>query len=170
MKRIFLILFIVVDIAVMGAAAYILFIHLTGKETAPTAVSSNSAPTSSGLLTSTSTVGALGLVTSTGTVPGQMARPLSGGPSDSAVRKILFTYRNPKARTVAIRADFTGWKGESMVRDTRGVWTFQASLPPGEYAYCYTVDNKSIRDPANPRRKPIGRTYVSAIVVTPLAR
>src|SRR5207244_3198644 len=104
-----------------------------------------------------------------GAVPAPMAvttAPLGG---ESGSRKILFAYRNSKAKQVSIRADFTGWKAEPMRRDPTGGWVFQANLPPGEYAYCYTVDDKTIRDPANKRTKQIGRTFVSSVIVSPLA-
>ena len=44
-------------------------------------------------------------------------------------------------------------------------WTYMAALEPGEYAYCFSVDNKSIVDPANKRTKQVGKTRVSSIVV-----
>ena len=91
------------------------------------------------------------------------------GPIEPGTRNIKFSYRNSKAKQVSIRADFTGWKAEPMHKDEQGVWAFQAALPPGEYAYCYTVDDKAIRDPFNKRTKQFGQTIVSAIVVTPAA-
>ena len=66
-----------------------------------------------------------------------------------------------------MRADFTGWKAVPMHRDNQGVWAFQAALPPGEYAYCFIVDDKAIRDPFAKRSKVIGQATVSAVVVTP---
>jgi 1,4-alpha-glucan branching enzyme len=84
------------------------------------------------------------------------------------MRKILFTYRNPHAKAVSIRADFTGWKAEPMKKAAGGSWTYRAQLTPGEYAYCYTADDKTFKDPANKRTKQIGRTTVSAILVEAL--
>jgi len=83
----------------------------------------------------------------------------------STSRKILFTYRNPHVKQVSIRADFTGWKAEPMQKAPNNSWTYQALLSPGEYAYCFTADDKTFKDPANKRTKQIGRTLVSAIVV-----
>ena len=65
-----------------------------------------------------------------------------------------------------IRADFTGWRAEPMQRAPGGnIWKYMAVLEPGEYAYCFSVDDKSIRDPANKRTKQVGKTRVSSIVV-----
>lgn len=87
----------------------------------------------------------------------------------AGLRHIGFTYRNSHARKVDLKADFTQWKSEPMT-NKNGVWTYLATLPPGEYEYCFIVDdNKGIRDPTNKRIKQIGTTYVSAIVVTPLS-
>ena len=69
-----------------------------------------------------------------------------------------------------IRADFTGWRAEPMQKEPGGhTWKYMAVLEPGEYAYCFSVDDKSIRDPANKRTKQVGKTRVSSIVVQPPA-
>ena len=101
-------------------------------------------------------------------------KPIGGGllsamtPAESGTRKILFSYRSPHAHQVSIRADFTGWKAQPMQKAANGSWTYQAQLTPGEYAYCYTADDKTFKDPANKRTKVIGRTTVSAILVEAL--
>ena len=84
---------------------------------------------------------------------------------ETPYRNIGFTYKNAKARQVLIRADFTGWKGIPMKRDAKGIWSYQAQLTPGEYAYCFTVDDKIIKDPASKHTKRIAQTLVSAITV-----
>ena len=67
-----------------------------------------------------------------------------------------------------VRADFTGWRAEPMEKDApTSTWKYMAVLEPGEYAYCYSVDDKSIRDPANKHTKMVGKTVVSSIVVQP---
>src|SRR4029077_8460889 len=95
------------------------------------------------------------------------ATPPAAGAAQAAPNqhKILFAYRNAKARKVMIRADFTGWRAEPMQKDANNIWRYTALLEPGEYAYCFSVDNKSIRDPANKRTKQVGKPFVSAIVV-----
>ena len=68
-----------------------------------------------------------------------------------------------------IRADFTGWRAEPMHKEPGvPIWKYMAVLEPGEYAYCFSVDDKSIRDPANKRTKQVGKTRVSSIVVQAL--
>ena len=85
-------------------------------------------------------------------------------------RKIGFSYRNSRAKKVMIRADFTGWRAEAMEKDpATGAWKYMAVLEPGEYAYCFSVDDKSIKDPANKHTKLVGKTVVSSIIVQPPA-
>ena len=155
MKKAFLALFILVDLALMAAAGYFLYRRMTAGAAAMPMKISREVPA---IHTSTMTASG-GLLTS----PASTAVPAEGN-----MRKILFTYPNAKARQVAIRADFTGWKAEVMNRNDKGVWTYQATLAPGEYAYCYTVDDKTFKDPANKKTKQIGRTFVSAITVEAL--
>jgi len=157
MKKTFLVLFILVDLAIMGGAAYFLYGYMT--RLPASAPASTVAKPVAVPQTSTATTPSL-----FGSAPA--VAPVPSG--DASMRKILFTYHNSKARQVAIRADFTGWKAEVMSRDDRGVWTYQAHLLPGEYAYCFTVDDKTFKDPANKKTKQIGRTFVSAIVVEAL--
>lgn len=94
--------------------------------------------------------------------------PTPAAANDNSSRNILFKYHSPHARQVSIRADFTGWKAEAMQKADNDNWTYQAQLTPGEYAYCYTADDKTFKDPMNKRTKQIGRTLVSAIVVEAL--
>ena len=98
-------------------------------------------------------------------LPAGQAAATAAAPSHA--RKIGFKYHNAHAKKVMIRADFTGWRAEPMQKDANNVWRFMAVLEPGEYAYCFSVDDKSIRDPANKRTKQVGKTRVSSIVVQP---
>ncbi len=151
MKKFFLVLFIILDLALMAAAGLFLWKRLQGLSLVQVKPVSSAAR----------------VVTSSATASGGLITPTTGldAAADGAMRKILFSYPNSKARQVAIRADFTGWKAEAMNRNDKGVWTYQATLAPGEYAYCYTVDDKTFKDPANKKTKQIGRTFVSAITV-----
>jgi len=160
MKKILLGGFILFDLALIGGSGFVLFtyvsrkmpskLHMTGTTTpvvtpaASPAAGTPAAPTGKAI--------GSGLVT-------------PGAAVDTSTRKILFSYRNPHAKIVSIRADFTGWKAEPMQKAANGSWTYQAQLAPGEYAYCYTADDKTFKDPFNKRTKQIGRTLVSAIVV-----
>jgi len=163
MKKALLGAFILFDMALIGASAFVLYGYL-GYKTPVRLLSyagmSNPAIAVSNVMhaVSSTTVKAVG--------NGFLTPPAS---AESSTRKILFTYRNPHAKTVLIRADFTGWKPDMMRKNANGLWNYQANLTPGEYAYCYSVDNKDPqKDPANKRTKVIGKAVVSAIVVEPL--
>ena len=162
MKRVFLGCFIFFDLALIAGSAFVLFAYISGKMPAPPLP----------LLRAPAKTSSSAGETRTGsTTPVKAAGNVFTAPASSAVtatRKILFSYRNSHARQVSIRADFTGWKAEPMQKGANGHWTYQAQLTPGEYAYCYTADDKTFKDPANKRTKQIGRTPVSAIVVEAL--
>jgi hypothetical protein len=167
MKKFFLLIFIVIDLAVFAGACLLIYNRLSESHTPLTVatlvpgahpapampLSANAVHTSTASMTPAATPA---------TAPGSSSL-------EPATRNIKFTYRNSKAKQVSIRADFTGWKAQPMIKDAAGVWSFQAALPPGEYAYCFTVDGRAIRDMANKRTKIIGQTTVSAVVVNPLA-
>ena len=171
MKKFFLVVFILLDLAVIAVSVLFLIAHLqapAGSFSTPTSVSrpmmagtrpSPIAPATPVPLKPT-VPGAPGMATST-------TSPAPGTPPAAAPNqhKILFAYRNSKSKKVMIRADFTGWRAEPMQKDANSIWRYTALLEPGEYAYCFSVDNKSIRDPANKRTKQVGKTFVSAIVV-----
>jgi len=161
MKKFFLIVFILVDLGVMGAAGAFLYTYVDHKKahtlksvTRPSSVTPLPiAPILGGVKTSTA---AVAVTPTPNPVPAMTASPY---------RNIVFSYKNVKARQVLIRADFTGWKGVPMKRDAHGLWTFTQQLIPGEYAYCFTVDDKIIRDPANKHTKLIAQTQVSSITI-----
>jgi hypothetical protein len=164
MKKFLLLVFIMFDIALIGAGAFVLYGTVTHKVQLP------ALPALSKPMIPNSVVPSVTPSPTTPT-PAPSAKAIGGGllnpvaPNDSSARKILFTYRNPHVRQVSIRADFTGWKAQPMVKATNGSWTYFAQLTPGEYAYCFTADDKTFKDPANKRTKVIGRTTVSAIMV-----
>lgn len=158
MKKLFLGLFILVDLGLIGGAAFFLYGYLNHKLPTFSMPMGAKMPAASVVKTSTTTAKSFG--------GGLLANATTS--NESSVRKILFTYRNSKAHQVSIRADFTGWKAEPMQKGANGSWTYQSSLTPGEYAYCYTADDKTFKDPANKRTKVIGRTTVSAILVEAL--
>jgi hypothetical protein len=152
-KKSFLVFFIFLDLAAMAGAVFVLYDVIAGKQRGV-----KSAPPKMGamrVLTSTGPAAAV-LPTAPASVPVTPATPY---------RNIGFTYKNTKAKLVLIRADFTGWKGVPMKRDDHGLWSYEAQLTPGEYAYCFTVDDKIIKDPAGKHTKRIAQTIVSAITV-----
>ncbi|MFA5975952.1 MAG: hypothetical protein WC859_07270 [Elusimicrobiota bacterium] len=166
MKKPLLLLFILLDVMAMSAAGVVLYLRMAPKlkPVVPSRKDINRSVDELGV----STTPAVDAVASTEPVQG-IPPVLSAAATrvEPGIRKILFKYSNSKARQVALRADFTGWKAEPMRRDARGVWTYQANLTPGEYAYIFTADEKPVRDPANKHIKRIGTTQVSAIVVKP---
>jgi hypothetical protein len=165
MKKFFLIIFILFDLALISASVMFLIAHIkAGQNSAMTRF------TPTGFLNATGAAPALPAVSSS-TVMASTAAATSfpTNPATSAAppnaHKIGFAYRNAHAKKVMIRADFTGWRAEPMQKDAHNMWKYMAVLEPGEYAYCFSVDDKSIRDPANKRTKQVGKTRVSAIVV-----
>ena len=158
MKKVFLGLFIFLDLVMISASAYVLYAYIL-RQAPVRAASKSTAPAPAG-------PSAAAVSTAPVTTSGN-AFNVPSLPSTTA-RKILFSYHNSRAKKVSVRADFTGWKAEEMRKTANGVWTYQAILSPGEYAYCYTADDKTFKDPANKRTKQIGRTMVSAIVVEAL--
>ena len=169
MKKFFLFVFILVDLAVLGASVLFLMIHLNPNQVQLPKFLSSVIPNvatsfSAGSLMAVSSAT---VAVSSDTTP---AAPVVMTPAPSNGRKILFAYRNAKAHKVMIRADFTGWKEEAMQKDATHVWKYTAILEPGEYAYCFSVDDKKpIKDPFNKRTKKVGTTFVSSILVGPSA-
>jgi len=155
MKKFFLGVFILCDLILIAGSAFVLYTYLS-KRPASSGVTS---PAATGPASTPSPAPAAG-----GAAPSIM--PIAPPVPDATTQTKVFSYRNSHAKRVAIRADFTGWKAEPMQRDSAGVWTYKAALSPGEYAYCYSVDDKPpLKDPINKRTKLIGRAVVSAIVV-----
>ena len=173
MKKLFLGVFMLFDLALIGGAGFVLFGYITHKVpllpipalskgggltpvAAPAASAPGDAPAATPAASGAKAIGG-----------GLLSAPAPAA-NESSVRKIAFAYHNSKARKVFIRADFTGWKAQPMIKGANGSWTYQAPLTPGEYAYCFTADDKTFKDPANKRTKVIGRTTVSAILVEAL--
>lgn len=81
-------------------------------------------------------------------------------------RRVLFQYRNAKAKQVAILGEFTNWQPQAMVSDASGLWKYIVELEPGEYAYFFSVDNRAMRDPSNSRTKMVGQSTLSLVIVS----
>jgi len=166
MKKFLLGLFILFDLALIGGSVFVLVTYLS-RQPPLTAPSAAAAPPAAAPSAATPAAAAPAAPSAPANAAGGTAAApvVSGG---QATQTKIFSYRNSHAKHVAIRADFTGWKAEPMQRDSAGVWTYRAVLSPGEYAYCYSVDDKPpLKDPVNKRTKVIGRAVVSAIVVEP---
>lgn len=160
MKKFFLVAFIVFDVALIGASVFVLTTYV--KRKLPQKMNASKIT-----VTSVGEAGSSSATVKLASAEGATT-PAGTASSEGSVRKILFAYRNSKVKQVGIRSDFTGWKAEPMVKAANGSWTYLAHLTPGEYAYCFTVGDKIINDPANRRTKVIGRTTVSSIVVEAL--
>jgi hypothetical protein len=184
MKKFFLVLFILLDMAVIVVSGLFLMNHIQGSKMPQSLalLSNRISPPTPGFATPISQ--STGAISATPTAPGTNSTPKTivvsttpavntSGVTTSqvaagATRNILFSYRNSKAKKVMIRADFTGWRAEPMKKDSTGTtWKYMASLEPGEYAYLYSVDDHPKLDPANKHTKQVGKTTVSAIVVQP---
>ncbi len=66
--------------------------------------------------------------------------------------RVVFTYRNAEAETVALAGPFNGWSDGAtpMTRNDRGVWTARVGLSVGYHEYRFVVDGEWTHDPANP--------------------
>jgi hypothetical protein len=161
MKKFFLVLFILVDGVAMAGAAFIIYSALTGNpHSLKSALPMVGMHMPGAAIPKAIRPAAGGTAVAVSTAPASV--PLT---PTTPYRNIGFTYKNTKAKQVLIRADFTGWKGVPMKRDAGGLWSYSAQLVPGEYAYCFTVDDKIIKDPAAKHSKLIAQTMVSAITV-----
>ena len=169
MKKFLLIVFILIDIFVITLAAMFLIGNVKGTQPAilrNLPIPAMSKPVTQTTAAVTTTPSSVQMSTATPSAISPITPVASSVTSTATSRKILFSYRNSKAKKVMIRADFTGWRAEPM--EKKGVaWEYTAALEPGEYAYCYSVDDKSIRDPAAKHTKTVGKTVVSAIIVQP---
>lgn len=162
MKKFLLGAFILLDIGLVAASVFVMTTYI--RRTRPLLK-----PTMAISVSSTPFVPALPVASSSPTALGN-SELISADATGATTRKIRFSYHNPRAKRVAIRADFTGWKADPMIRGSNGEWSYTVPLTPGEYAYCFSVDDKPpLKDPANKRTKLIGRAVVSAIVVKALA-
>lgn len=162
MKKFFLLVFLLVDLALVAGALMFLIQHIKTGKTTMSLPGSGMTLFKPGASASATQVP----VTSTATVGGAMAP--STRPANVATRK-YFTYRNSHAKHVMIRGDFTNpnWHEEPMTYDkAKQVWVYSAMLEPGEYGYLFFVDGKPTRDPNNKRTKLVGKTPVSVLVVS----
>ncbi len=79
------------------------------------------------------------------------APPVEAPPAPEAPEDITvgFRLRAPDADAVRVAGDFNDWKPESlaMQRGADGLWSVQAALPPGRYAYMYVVDGQWMTPP-----------------------
>ncbi len=75
-------------------------------------------------------------------------------PPEVTEEGVLFRYYNPKAKKVALVADFNDWKPNQVQLfniDGDGVWQKIVPLKKGKYEYKFIVDGQWTKDPANPQ-------------------
>jgi len=73
-----------------------------------------------------------------------------------AKQKVSFSYSAPKAQSVLLVGDFTGWNHAplSLKKTKNGVWRKTIALPPGRYEYRLLVDGEWRDDPQCVNRHP----------------
>ncbi len=143
MKKPALAVIIIIDLAVMSGAAYVLLNRLPGDKSKPD-IKTVEVPALPKALEPDKT------------------SPLSGPPKSEVKRRILFSVRVAKAKRVQITGDFTDWKPESLRRGKNNVWSIVMPLSPGVYAYNFIVNGKrKIKDPNNPRATPDGKSILT---------
>lgn len=81
---------------------------------------------------------------------------------------VTLEYRSSTAKSVEVTAEFTEWKRKPMTQNTRGHWTFQTKLVPGEYLYNFVVDGHSVMDPTNKKIRHYGDNKSNVLVVKPV--
>lgn len=90
--------------------------------------------------------------------------PLS---SDAPVR-VVFSYPESRAHTVAVIGSFNGWQhpGYSMSRDAGGTWTVSIMVPRGRYEYAFIIDGtRIISDPSSLLHRDDGFGNINSILM-----
>jgi 5'-AMP-activated protein kinase regulatory beta subunit len=83
-------------------------------------------------------------------------KPMAKAKTKEAKQKVTFTYLAPKAQSVLLAGDFTGWQHAplKLKRSKDGTWKTTVSLPAGTYEYRLLVDGQWENDPQCINRKP----------------
>lgn len=91
-----------------------------------------------------------------------LATPLCAQPVTA-----LFELEAPDAQTVSVAGEFNDWDTSALPLQRRpdGIWSCEAALAPGEYAYKFVVDGQWIMDPRNPRTKTVDGAENSLLTV-----
>ena len=79
---------------------------------------------------------------------------LAGNPKTSPIiegRKATFLLYRPDAKSISLGGTFNKWKLITLFRkkDDPAMWGVQFVLPPGQYSYKYTINDKWMPDPEN---------------------
>lgn len=83
------------------------------------------------------------------------------------VRKVKFTYYNPKAKEVYLNADFNLWGRYKMPleKDSNGEFSVTCVLPQGDYKYYFSADGVARTDNKNRQKVKYGEMEVSVKTV-----
>ncbi len=83
------------------------------------------------------------------------------------VRKVKFTYYNPKAKEVYLNADFNLWGRYEMrlEKDSNGEFSAVCVLPQGDYKYYFSADGVDFADKKNNQKAKYGDKEVSVKTV-----
>lgn len=73
--------------------------------------------------------------------------------------KVLFKYKNKKAKKVYLSGSFLKWK-EKPMKNKNGEWQREEYILPGNYFYHFVVDGKKTLDPAA-TKTPMGESLVA---------
>ncbi len=87
-------------------------------------------------------------------------------PQKGKNQKVVFSFRDPLAKNVSVTGTFNAWKPAPMKKDASNKWSAALPLAPGQYAYNFIVDGKTIRDPGKKDSKLIQGHKVQASVLT----
>lgn len=84
--------------------------------------------------------------TRTTMVPHRERPPLE----EPRLRFVEFSLKAPRARSVSVTGDFSGWKQDALplTRSKDGSWQIVVPLPEGRFHYHFIVDGKATPDPA----------------------
>ncbi|MBL0350569.1 MAG: glycogen-binding domain-containing protein [Elusimicrobia bacterium] len=122
--------------------------------TAPVAVPAVEISTTTSDATATSTATAVSAPpTST---PGGVEA--STGPAPTA--RVAFRYRNSVAKKVFLTGTFNNWTPAAFRKSASGLWTLAVDVVPGDHAYNFLVDGKTVRDPNQRRSDEKGRSLL----------
>lgn len=177
MTRSRILLLMMLDLALIGGAGYRAYERY--QELKPAAAVAAVAPPAApaaetpALETSTASVAAPAVETSTtapdATVPSTTTLVTAPAISTPAVAastepvhptRVAFRYRNSVAKKVFLTGTFNNWTPVAFRKSASGLWTLVVDIAPGDHAYNFLVDGKTVRDPNQRRSDEKGRSLL----------
>lgn len=95
-------------------------------------------------------------------VPELQKKPADSQGESMKTRNIGFSFRNSKAKKVAIIGSFNNWVPQPLIKGENHTWKISLALTPGEYTYNFVVDGRPLRDPFNAKISNAGRGFASS--------